>query len=128
MQFFGVIFFLCIHLFLLYYYIGKTSCEQKNFDCLWRFIIGFFLAAIPWYVAAFILLCVRVDQREKPGYVACTIAVSCIFNSLSCLNFKAYPWWSLNIYSLFLHRFPISGFNSSKRFLHIMYALIKFSS
>ncbi|ONK66698.1 uncharacterized protein A4U43_C06F11040 [Asparagus officinalis] len=38
------------------------------------FIIGFFLAAIPWYVGAFILLCVRVEYREKPGYVACTIA------------------------------------------------------
>ncbi|XP_052178643.1 60S ribosomal protein L18a-like protein isoform X2 [Diospyros lotus] len=39
------------------------------------FIIGFFLAAIPWYVGAFILLCVRsVDYREKPGYIACTIA------------------------------------------------------
>ncbi|XP_020575263.1 60S ribosomal protein L18a-like protein [Phalaenopsis equestris] len=39
------------------------------------FIIGFFLAAIPWYVAAFIMLCAtRVDHREKPGYVACTIA------------------------------------------------------
>ncbi|GJM93637.1 hypothetical protein PR202_ga10208 [Eleusine coracana subsp. coracana] len=41
------------------------------------FIIGFFLAAIPWYVGAFVLICVRVhDHREKPGYVACTIAVS----------------------------------------------------
>ncbi|XP_006644489.2 60S ribosomal protein L18a-like protein [Oryza brachyantha] len=39
------------------------------------FIIGFFLAAIPWYVGAFVLICVRVhDYREKPGYVACTIA------------------------------------------------------
>ncbi|XP_047271481.1 60S ribosomal protein L18a-like protein isoform X3 [Capsicum annuum] len=39
------------------------------------FIIGFLLAAIPWYVAAFILLCTRsVDHREKPGYVTCTIA------------------------------------------------------
>ncbi|TVU02473.1 hypothetical protein EJB05_52026 [Eragrostis curvula] len=39
------------------------------------FIIGFFLAAIPWYVGAFVLICVRVhDHREKPGYVACTIA------------------------------------------------------
>ncbi|XP_010924381.1 large ribosomal subunit protein eL20z [Elaeis guineensis] len=38
------------------------------------FIIGFFLAAIPWYVGAFILLCVRVDYREKPGFIACTIA------------------------------------------------------
>ncbi|CAL5406055.1 unnamed protein product [Camellia sinensis] len=39
------------------------------------FIIGFFLGAIPWYVGAVILLCVRtVDYREKPGYIACTIA------------------------------------------------------
>ncbi|EMS57717.1 Hydroxyacylglutathione hydrolase 3, mitochondrial [Triticum urartu] len=41
------------------------------------FIIGFFFAAIPWYVGAFVLICVRVhDYREKPGYVACTIAAS----------------------------------------------------
>ncbi|KAH0985403.1 hypothetical protein GBA52_012580 [Prunus armeniaca] len=39
------------------------------------FIIGFFLGGIPWYVGTFILLCVRVDYREKPGYVACTIAI-----------------------------------------------------
>ncbi|KAL6999709.1 hypothetical protein U1Q18_000866 [Sarracenia purpurea var. burkii] len=39
------------------------------------FIIGFFLAAIPWYVGAIMLLCVRsFDYREKPGYIACTIA------------------------------------------------------
>ncbi|KAJ0684323.1 hypothetical protein HanLR1_Chr11g0389961 [Helianthus annuus] len=38
------------------------------------FIIGFFLAAIPWYVGAFILLCARYDRREKPGYIACLIA------------------------------------------------------
>nr|XP_010916061.1 60S ribosomal protein L18a-like protein [Elaeis guineensis] len=38
------------------------------------FIIGFFLAAIPWYVGAFLLLCARIDYREKPGLVACTIA------------------------------------------------------
>jgi hypothetical protein len=47
------------------------------FSTLQRFIAGFFLAAIPWYVGAFILICVWVhDHREKPGYVACTIAVS----------------------------------------------------
>ncbi|CAL4909567.1 unnamed protein product [Urochloa decumbens] len=41
------------------------------------FIAGFFLAAIPWYVGAFIMICVRVhDHREKPGYVACTIAAA----------------------------------------------------
>uniref|UniRef100_M1AA57 60S ribosomal protein L18a, plant n=1 Tax=Solanum tuberosum TaxID=4113 RepID=M1AA57_SOLTU len=39
------------------------------------FIIGFFLAGFPWYVAAFIPLCNRsIDHREKSGYVACTIA------------------------------------------------------
>ncbi|KAJ8633300.1 hypothetical protein MRB53_026636 [Persea americana] len=38
------------------------------------FIIGFFLAAIPWYVGALIVLCSRVDYREKPGFIACTVA------------------------------------------------------
>lgn len=38
------------------------------------FMIGFFLGGIPWYVGAFIVLFVRVDYREKPGYVACAIA------------------------------------------------------
>ncbi|KDP45083.1 hypothetical protein JCGZ_20159 [Jatropha curcas] len=38
------------------------------------FIIGFFLGAIPWYVGLFIILCARIDPREKPGYIACTIA------------------------------------------------------
>ncbi|KAF5205342.1 60S ribosomal protein L18a-like protein [Thalictrum thalictroides] len=38
------------------------------------FLLGFFLAAIPWYAGAIIILCARVDYREKPGYVACCIA------------------------------------------------------
>ncbi|KAI3456028.1 hypothetical protein Pfo_012691 [Paulownia fortunei] len=38
------------------------------------FIIGFFLGAIPWYIGAFLLLCVRLDYREKPGLIACTLA------------------------------------------------------
>ena len=38
------------------------------------FVTGFFLPAIPWYVGAFVLLCVRIDYREKPGFIACTIA------------------------------------------------------
>ncbi|ESR55530.1 hypothetical protein KPL70_007182 [Citrus sinensis] len=59
------------------------------------FILGFFLGAIPWYVGLFVLMCARIDIREKPGYIACTIAVShskhnlllsfkngCIFRSL----------------------------------------------
>ncbi|XP_057949629.1 large ribosomal subunit protein eL20z-like isoform X1 [Malania oleifera] len=38
------------------------------------FIIGFFLAAIPWYIGAIVLICARIDYREKPGYIACTVA------------------------------------------------------
>lgn len=41
-----------------------------------RFLFGFFFGGIPWYIGTFILLCARVDYREKPGYIACTIAVS----------------------------------------------------
>ncbi|KAE9456259.1 hypothetical protein C3L33_11830, partial [Rhododendron williamsianum] len=53
------------------------------------FIIGFFLAAIPWYVGAIILLCVRsVDYREKPGYIACTVAVSSSYLSF-LFNFQS---------------------------------------
>ncbi|KAG5117645.1 hypothetical protein JHK84_043758 [Glycine max] len=43
--------------------------------CGWcLFILGFFLAGIPWYVGAIIMLCSRVDYREKPGYIACVVA------------------------------------------------------
>lgn len=43
--------------------------------CGWcLFVMGFFLAAIPWYVGAIIVLFSRVDYREKPGYIACLIA------------------------------------------------------
>ncbi|XP_047328123.1 60S ribosomal protein L18a-like protein [Impatiens glandulifera] len=38
------------------------------------FLIGFFLGSIPWYIGAFILICVEVDYREKPGLIACLIA------------------------------------------------------
>ncbi|KAK1299340.1 60S ribosomal protein L18a-1 [Acorus calamus] len=38
------------------------------------FVFGFFFAAVPWYVGAFILLFVTVDHREKAGLVACTVA------------------------------------------------------
>ncbi|CAF2258120.1 hypothetical protein BRARA_H02487 [Brassica rapa] len=39
------------------------------------FIVGFFLGAIPWYVGMFIMIVGRrIDHREKPGYIACTIA------------------------------------------------------
>ncbi|RLN25588.1 hypothetical protein C2845_PM07G40550 [Panicum miliaceum] len=48
--------------------------KQPSFQLPSRFIVGFFLGAIPWYVGAILLWCSRVDHREKPGYVACTIA------------------------------------------------------
>lgn len=48
-------------------------------DLFARFITGFFLGSIPWYIGAFLLLCVRMDYREKPGLIACTIGVS-VFN------------------------------------------------
>ncbi|XP_078438593.1 large ribosomal subunit protein eL20z-like [Wolffia australiana] len=40
------------------------------------FIVGFFLAAIPWYIGAFLYFCSAVDRREKAGYVACSIAAA----------------------------------------------------
>ncbi|XP_039166754.1 uncharacterized protein LOC108957040 [Eucalyptus grandis] len=38
------------------------------------FILGFFLGAIPWYIGLLLLVCGRIDYREKPGYIASTIA------------------------------------------------------
>ncbi|KAL9232493.1 hypothetical protein vseg_007601 [Gypsophila vaccaria] len=40
------------------------------------FIIGFFMAGVPWYAAAIIFLCCEnacLDPREKRAYVCCTI-------------------------------------------------------
>ncbi|GLT33954.1 hypothetical protein SLA2020_085050 [Shorea laevis] len=57
-----------------------TPVRERRLPCCglgvgWcLFIIGFFLAAIPWYVGLLVLLCGRIDYREKPGYIACTIA------------------------------------------------------
>ncbi|KAJ6853614.1 60S ribosomal protein L18a-like protein isoform X2 [Iris pallida] len=42
------------------------------------FLSGFFLAAVPWYVGAFILLFVRLDFREQPGLVACAVAAALV--------------------------------------------------
>ncbi|KAK9937686.1 hypothetical protein M0R45_014460 [Rubus argutus] len=58
---------------------GRPVRERRlpccGIGCGWfLFIIGFFLAAIPWYVGVIMLVCSRVDYREKPGYIACTIA------------------------------------------------------
>ncbi|KAL9322136.1 hypothetical protein ACSQ67_010189 [Phaseolus vulgaris] len=58
---------------------GRPVRERRlgccGLGCAWcLFILGFFLAGIPWYVGAIIMLCSRVDHREKPGYVACVVA------------------------------------------------------
>ncbi|GAB2279881.1 hypothetical protein Dimus_014516 [Dionaea muscipula] len=57
------------------------------------FIAGFFFAFIPWYAGALLLLCVRVDYREKPGLVACMIGsilagVAITFG----VTKEAHPW------------------------------------
>ncbi|MBA0778752.1 hypothetical protein Gotri_006573 [Gossypium trilobum] len=51
------------------------------------FFLGFFFGGIPWYVGTFILLCVKVDYREKAGYLACAIAVSFSFSFLFAYGF-----------------------------------------
>lgn len=38
------------------------------------FILGFFIASVPWYVGAFIFFCLSYDYREKSGLAACAIA------------------------------------------------------
>ncbi|KAG6635802.1 60S ribosomal protein L18a-like protein isoform X2 [Carya illinoinensis] len=57
-----------------------TPVRERRLPCCgigvgwFLFLIGFFLVAIPWYVGALIILCSRIDYREKPGYIACTVA------------------------------------------------------
>ncbi|KAG2304669.1 hypothetical protein Bca52824_033320 [Brassica carinata] len=38
------------------------------------FITGFLLGSFPWYIGIFILVCAKINPREKPGYIACAIA------------------------------------------------------
>ncbi|PKU83190.1 60S ribosomal protein L18a-1 [Dendrobium catenatum] len=40
------------------------------------FLSGFLLATVPWYIGALLFLVGALDHREKPGLVACTVAVS----------------------------------------------------
>ncbi|KAI3525250.1 hypothetical protein L1887_03925 [Cichorium endivia] len=47
------------------------------------FIVGFFLAAIPWYVGAF-MLCSRSNKRKQSGCLACLIAA--IFGTVAYLS------------------------------------------
>ncbi|XP_060179096.1 large ribosomal subunit protein eL20z-like [Lycium barbarum] len=57
------------------------------------FISGFFLGAIPWYIGAFLLLCARLDYREKPGFIACTLAATLALIAVTLGVTKAsYPW------------------------------------
>lgn len=57
-----------------------TAVRERRLPCCglgvgwFLFIIGFFLGAIPWYVGLLVLMCGRIDYREKPGYIACTVA------------------------------------------------------
>ncbi|MED6147483.1 hypothetical protein PIB30_044365 [Stylosanthes scabra] len=59
------------------------------------FILGFFLGGIPWYCGTFLLLFTRVDYREKPGFIACTlvsliIAIAITFGS----SHRHVVWWT----------------------------------
>ncbi|KAK1301384.1 60S ribosomal protein L18a-1 [Acorus calamus] len=54
------------------------------------FIIGFFLGGIPWYVGAFIILCARVDYREKPGFIACSIAA--VLTTIAVIFGATHDW------------------------------------
>ncbi|ESQ35098.1 hypothetical protein EUTSA_v10008982mg [Eutrema salsugineum] len=58
-----------------------VTVRQRRLPCCgiglgwFLFIVGFFLGAIPWYIGMFIMIVGRrIDHREKPGYIACTIA------------------------------------------------------
>ncbi|XP_076886302.1 large ribosomal subunit protein eL20z-like [Bidens hawaiensis] len=63
-----------------YAIVEGRPVRQRRLPCCgigvgwFLFIIGFFLAAIPWYIGAFVLLCARYDHREIPGFIACLIA------------------------------------------------------
>ncbi|XP_071684194.1 large ribosomal subunit protein eL20z-like [Lolium perenne] len=40
----------------------------------WVLFIAGFLFTIPWYVGAVLLCFYREEKREKPGFIACTVA------------------------------------------------------
>jgi hypothetical protein len=64
-----------------------------------RFILGFFIVSIPWYVGAFIFFCLTYDPRERSGFAACAIAVNypysfmlkCIFSLTHSFSFQWQP-------------------------------------
>ncbi|CAI9087949.1 OLC1v1022157C1 [Oldenlandia corymbosa var. corymbosa] len=57
------------------------------------FIFGFFLGAVPWYIGAFLLMCARLDHREKPGLFACTLAAILALVAISLGVTKATNAW-----------------------------------
>ncbi|KAK6917201.1 Ribosomal protein 50S-L18Ae/60S-L20/60S-L18A [Dillenia turbinata] len=85
-----------------YAFAEGTPIRERRLPCCglgigwFLFLIGFIFGAIPWYIGAFMLMCARVDYREKPGLIACMIAVSIhlvlapfVFLELSCRAFDA---------------------------------------
>nr|XP_043621325.1 60S ribosomal protein L18a-like protein [Erigeron canadensis] len=73
--------------------------ERRTLPCCgcgigwFLFFLGFFFGAVPWYIGAFILMCVRVDYREKAGLVACTIAAFLVLIAVSLGVQRArYDW------------------------------------
>ncbi|KAG8075741.1 hypothetical protein GUJ93_ZPchr0006g40906 [Zizania palustris] len=57
------------------------------------FLLGFFLAAIPWYTGAFILFFVALDHREKPGLITCTIAGIFALVPFILNGIRMHPFW-----------------------------------
>ncbi|KAM3361830.1 60S ribosomal protein L18a-like protein [Capsicum galapagoense] len=57
------------------------------------FISGFFLGTIPWYIGAFLLLCIRIDYREKAGLIACTLGAMLALIALTFGVTKATHSW-----------------------------------
>ncbi|TVU10658.1 hypothetical protein EJB05_44202 [Eragrostis curvula] len=57
------------------------------------FLLGFFLAAIPWYTGAFLLFFVALDHREKPGLIACTIAGIFALVPFILNGIRMHPFW-----------------------------------
>ncbi|KAJ9185313.1 hypothetical protein P3X46_004962 [Hevea brasiliensis] len=59
--------------------IQKSSTAPRRLPCCgigvgwFLFMVGWFLCGIPWYAGAIILLCSKVDPRERPGYIGCSI-------------------------------------------------------
>ncbi|PVH47293.1 hypothetical protein PAHAL_4G030400 [Panicum hallii] len=57
------------------------------------FLLGFFLAAIPWYAGAFLLFFVALDHREKPGLIACTVVGIFALVPLILNGIRMHPFW-----------------------------------